>query len=99
MTRFVDHELTPRDYDYNETGRIAAARHCDRLRTFASKLDDCNGEEAIALACRVLLESQTEVARLAGIHRSRLSEMKRKKKPTRQDRAALIGAFVARFIL
>ena len=99
MQRYEPQKLTLRDYDFNESGRVAAARHCDRLRAFALKLETCSGAEAVELACRVMFESQTEVARLAGIQRSRMSELKRKKRTTRQDRSALIGAFVQRFII
>jgi len=86
-------------YEDTESGLWAAARHCDMLQRFADALEDCSGEEAVAHACRFMMESQTEVARLAGIQRSRMSEIKRKKKPTRQDKSALIGAFCKRWIL
>jgi len=90
--------LTPHDYDYSDNTRAAAARHCDRLKWFAARLEMLSGAEAITLAATAI-GTQTEIARLAGISRSRLSEMKAKKKLTRGDRAALISAFVERWIL
>jgi len=90
--------LTPHDYDYNDNTRTAAARHCDRLKWFAARMASLTGAEAITLAATAI-GPQTEIARLAGISRSRLSEMKAKKKLTRGDRAAMISAFVERWIL
>jgi len=90
--------LTPHDYDYNDNTRTAAARHCDRLKWFAANIEMRSGEEAIALA-RSAIGPQIDIARRAGISRSRVSEMKAKKKLTRGDRAALISAFVERWIL
>lgn len=86
-------------YESTDNYRWAAARYCDQLREFADALEDCTGAEAVAHACRYMIESQTRVADLAGISRSRLSEMKQKKKPTRQDKSALIGAFCKRWII
>ena len=91
--------LTLRDYDFNDSGRTAAARHCDRLRAFATALDDCTGEGAVSLAQIALHDSQSAVASYAGLSRSRLSELKRKKKPTKADKNALLAAFARRWII
>ena len=93
-----DRELTMQDYDFNESGRVAAARHCDRLRRFVEAIDNASGAEAVEMATIALYENQTSVASFAGLSRSRLSELKRKKKPTNADRNALIAAFVRRWI-
>jgi len=90
--------LTPHDYDYNDNTRAAAARHCDKLKWFAAKLDVLSGAEAISLAA-INIGTQTDIAKLAGLSKSRLSEMKAKKTLTRGDKAALISAFVGRWIL
>jgi len=94
-----DRKLTLKDYDFNDNGRVAAARHCDRLRRFIEAIGDASGAEAVEMATIALYENQTNVARLAGLSRSRLSELKRKKKPTKADRNALIAAFVRRWIV
>jgi len=95
----MDKALTLRDYDFNDSGRTAAARHCDRLRAFAAALEDCTGEGAVSLAQIALMENQTSVASYAGLSRSRLSELKRKKRPTNADKNALLGAFCRRWII
>ena len=93
------HALKPTAYEYNEQGCVAAARHCDRLREFSQALDAASGERAVALACMYLHENQSSVASYAGLTRSRLSELKRKKKPTNADKNALLGAFARRWII
>jgi len=95
----MESPLKPTAYDYNEQGRVAAARHCDRLREFSEALDTASGERAVAIACMYLHDNQSSVASYAGLTRSRLSELKRKKKPTNADRNALLGAFVRRWII
>ena len=96
---YTDRKLTLKDYDFHDSGRVAAARHCDRLRLFAEAIDNASGAEAVELATIALHENQTSVASYAGLSRSRLSELKRKKKPTKADRNALIAAFVRRWII
>ena len=95
----MESPLKPSAYDYNERGRVAAARHCDRLREFNEALTGVSGEGAVALACIYLHDNQSAVADYAGLQRSRLTELKRKKTPTRADRNALLAAFVRRFII
>jgi len=95
----MNNPLKPTAYEYNEQGCVAAARHCDRLREFSEALDTASGERAVALACMYLHENQSSVASYAGLTRSRLSELKRKKKPTNADRNALLGAFARRWII
>ena len=95
----MNQPITLRDYDFNDSGRTAAARHCDRLRAFAEALENCTGEGAVNLAVIALHESQTSVAQYAGLSRSRMSELKRKKRPTNADKNALLGAFCRRWIV
>jgi len=95
----IKDQLKPSAYDYNDQGRVAAARHCDRLREFAQAIDAASGERAVAIACMYLHENQSSVASYAGLTRSRLSELKRKKKPTNADKNALLGAFARRWII
>ena len=91
--------LTIQDYDFNDNGRIAAARHCDRLRAYVKVLEGCTGLEAVEVAQDALHENQASVAAYAGLSRSRLSELKTKKRPTKADQNALITAFVRRWIV
>jgi len=95
----MDKPLTLRDYDFNDNGRTAAARHCDRLRAFAEALDKVTGEGAVGLAQIALMDNQSSVAAYAGLSKSRLSELKRKKRPTNADKNALLGAFCRRWII
>ena len=95
----INDQLKPSAYDYNDRGRVRAARHCDRLREFNEALKGATGERAVALACMYLHDNQSAVADYAGIARSRLSELKRKKRPTNADRNALLGAFARRWII
>jgi len=90
--------LKPTAYDYNDQGRITAARHCDRLREFMESLEGVSGERAVQIARMYLHENQTGLATYAGLSRSRLSELKRKAKPTQADKNALISAFVRRWL-
>lgn len=92
-------DLTLRDYDFNESGRTAAARHCDRMRSFAEALDNCTGIEAVDLAMVALMENQTSVAFYAGLSSSRLSELKKRKRLTKAMKNSLIAGFCRRWIL
>ena len=94
-----DTQLKPTAYDYNTANRRNAASHCDRLREFAAALDDASGNRAVELACMYLHDNQSSVASYAGLTRSRLSELKRKAKPTNADKNALLGAFARRWIV
>ena len=91
--------LKPNAYDYDDAGRRNAARHCDRLREFEAALTGSTGAEAVRLACMYLHDSQSSVAAYAGLSRSRVSELKRKKAPTKADQNALIAAFMRRWII
>ena len=93
-----ERSLKPTAYDYNDQNRVAAARHCDRMREFAQALEDASGKKAVELAICYLHENQTSVASYAGLTRSRMSELKRKARPTNADKNALLGAFFRRWI-
>ena len=95
----VNPHLKPSAWDYNDAGRSNAAQHCDTLREFADALDTASGERAVALACMYLHENQSSVASYAGLTRSRLSELKRKARPTNADKNALLGAFARRWLI
>jgi len=93
-----EHSLKPTAYDYNDQGRSAAARHCDRFREFVEALEGASGERAVQLAQCYLHDNQTGVANYAKLSRSRLSELKRKERPTNADMNALISAYWRRWL-
>jgi len=95
----IEDALKPTAHDYNDRNRKFAAHHCDRLREFSEALDASTGEQAVALSCMYLHEHQTRVASYAGLTRSRMSELKRKKRPTNADRNALLGAFCRKWLI
>ena len=77
----------------------SSAKALDKLCEFSNKLQNCTGAEAVNVACEYLETTQTDVANYARLGRSRITEMKLKKKPTKADLNALISAFVRRWIL
>jgi len=81
-------------YEDSRGGLDAAARHCDTLRALAEALEGMPAAEAIDYVTGSFGMTQADLAKLCGIQKSRLSEMKRKRALTRQDRATLIAAYV-----
>jgi len=66
------------------------------IREIHERLDDLDGAALISMACGLMIENQSDLAIASGISPTTITQIKRGKRATRSQRAAIYWAVINR---